>query len=48
MEVFTGPLYGIDAEGSELILAKGEFYPENQKGSLPTFAYLVNGITVLP
>lgn len=48
VEVFTGPLYGIDAEGNELILAKGEFYPENQEGSLPTFTYLVDGITVLP
>lgn len=45
--VFAGPLYGVDADGNELNLAEGETYEENQEGSAPSFAYLVEGITLL-
>ena len=47
VQVFAGPLHGKDAEGNELNLAEGEYYTENEKGSSPTFAYVVDGITVL-
>lgn len=47
MQVFSGPLYGVDADGNELNLAEGEFYEENKDSSSPSFAYVVDGITVL-
>ena len=47
VQVFAGPLYGKDADGNELKLAEGEFYTENEKSSAPSFAYIVDGITVL-
>lgn len=47
VQVFAGPLYGKDADGKELNLAEGEFYTENEKSSAPSFAYIVDGITVL-
>lgn len=48
VEVFTGPLYGVDADGNELNLAEGEFYEENEDSSAPSFAFVVDGVTVLP
>ena len=47
VQVFSGPLYGVDADGNELNLAEGEFYEENKDSSSPSFAYVVDGITVL-
>lgn len=47
VQVFAGPLHGKDADGKELNLAEGEFYPENEKSSAPSFAFIVDGITVL-
>ena len=47
IQVFAGPLYGVNADGEELNLAEGEFYPENETSSAPSFAYIVDGITVL-
>ena len=47
VQVFAGPLHGTDADGNELNLAEGEYYTENEKGSSPTFTYIVDGITVL-
>lgn len=47
VQVFAGPLHGKDADGNELNLAEGEYYKENEKGSSPTFTYIVDGITVL-
>ncbi len=46
--VFAGPLYGIDADGNQLTLAEGSYYEENKDRSAPSFAYLVEGITLLP
>lgn len=47
VEVFAGPLHGINADGDELNLAQGESYTENEKASAPSFDYIVDGITVL-
>ena len=47
VQVFAGPLHGVDADGEELNLAEGEFYEENKDSSAPSFAYVVDGITVL-
>ena len=47
VQVFAGPLHGVDADGNELNLAEGEFYIENETSSSPTFAFIVDGITVL-
>ena len=47
VQVFAGPLHGTDAGGNELNLAEGEYYTENENGSSPTFAFVVDGITVL-
>lgn len=47
VQVFAGPLHGVDADGNELNLAEGEFYEENKDSSAPSFAYVVDGITVL-
>ena len=47
VQVFAGPLHGKDADGNELNLAEGEYYKENEKGSSPTFTYIVDGVTVL-
>ena len=47
VQVFAGPLHGVDAVGNELNLAEGEAYIENENSSAPSFAYIVDGITVL-
>lgn len=47
VQVFAGPLHGVNADGDELNLAKGESYTENEKGSAPSFDYIIDGITVL-
>jgi basic membrane protein A len=47
VQVFAGPLHGVDADGNELNLAEGEFYTENETSSSPSFAYIIDGITVL-
>lgn len=47
VQVFAGPLHGVDADGQELTLAEGEFYTENETSSAPSFAYIIDGITVL-
>ena len=47
VQVFAGPLHGVDGEGKELNLAEGEAYTENETSSAPAFAYLIDGITVL-
>ena len=48
VQVFAGPLHGVDADGNELNLAEGEFYTENGESSAPSFVYITDGITVLP
>ncbi len=47
VQVFAGPLYGVDADGNELNIPEGECYAENSDSSAPSFAYIVDGITVL-
>lgn len=47
VQVFAGPLHGVNADGQELNLAEGEFYAENENSSAPSFAYIIDGITVL-
>lgn len=47
VQVFAGPLTGKDADGNPLQLAEGESYIENEKASSPSFAFIVDGITVL-
>ena len=47
IQVFAGPLHGVDADGNELNLAEGEAYIENETSSAPSFAYIIDGITVL-
>ena len=47
VSVFAGPLYGVDADGNELNLAEGSSYEENKDRSSPSFAYLIEGITIL-
>ena len=47
IQVFDGPLHGVDADGNELDLAEGEAYLENENSSAPAFTYIVDGITVL-
>ena len=47
VQVFAGPLHGVDADGNELDLAEGEAYIENETSSAPSFAFIVDGITVL-
>ncbi len=47
IQVFTGPLHGVDADGNELTLARGESYIENENGSAPSFSFIIDGITVL-
>ena len=47
LQVFAGPLHGVDADGNELNLAEGEAYIENETSSAPSFAYIIDGITVL-
>ena len=48
LPVFSGPLHGVDADGNELNLAEGEAYMENETASAPSFAFIVDGVTVLP
>lgn len=47
VQVFAGPLHGVNANGDELNLAEGEFYTENESSSAPAFDYIIDGITVL-
>lgn len=47
VDVFAGPLHGVDADGNELNIPEGEAYYENSDSSAPSFAYIVDGITVL-
>ena len=47
LQVFAGPLHGVDADGNELNLAEGEAFIENETSSAPSFAYIIDGITVL-
>ena len=47
LQVFAGPLHGVDADGHELNLAEGEAYAENETVSAPSFPYIVDGISVL-
>ena len=51
LQVFAGPLTGVNADGETLALAEGEHYAEsdvaNGGGSAPTFDYVVEGITVV-
>lgn len=47
LQVFAGPLHGVDADGNELDLGEGEHYTENETSSAPSFAYIIDGITVL-
>ena len=47
VQVFAGPLHGVDADGNELNLAEGEAFIENENSSSPSFAYIIDGITVL-
>lgn len=47
VSIFAGPLYGVDADGNQLTLAEGSYYEENKDRSAPSFAYLVEGITLL-
>ena len=48
VSIYAGPLHGADADGNELTLAAGESYEEHTVSSAPSFAFLVDGITVLP
>lgn len=43
--VFSGPLHGVAADGTEINLAEGEEFVEPQ--SAPTWAYIVDGIEVI-
>ena len=51
LHVFGGPLKGATAEGETLDLAEGEFVAEsdvaNGKTSAPSFAFIVDGVTVV-
>ena len=47
LQVFAGPLHGVDADGRELNLAKGEAYAESETSSAPSFAFIVDGVMVL-
>lgn len=51
LQVFAGPLTGVNADGETLSLAEGEHYAEsdtaNGGGSAPTFDYIVEGINVV-
>lgn len=51
LQVFAGPLTGVNADGETLTLAEGEHYAEsdtaNGGASAPTFDYIVEGITVV-
>lgn len=47
LQVFAGPLHGVNGEGEVLSLGKGSYYTENQDSSAPTFRYIVDGITIL-
>lgn len=47
LQVFAGPLHGVNGEGEVLSLGEGAFYTENQTSSAPTFRYIVDGITIL-
>ena len=51
LQVFAGPLTGVNAGGETLDLAEGEHYAEsdvaNGGSSAPTFDYVVEGITVV-
>ena len=47
VQVFAGPLHGVDAEGNELDLKEGEAFIENENSSAPSFAYIIDDLTVL-
>ena len=47
LQVFAGPLHGVAGDGEVLSLGDGDYYTENQDSSIPTFHYIVDGITVL-
>ena len=47
LQVFAGPLHGVASDGEVLSLGDGDYYTENQDSSIPTFRYIVDGITVL-
>ena len=47
LQVFAGPLHGVDGKGKELTLAEGEVYEEEAGASSSTFSFVVDGITVL-
>ncbi len=46
INVFAGPMKGVNGEGETIDLAEGEFYPENEKSSCPSFDYVIDGITI--
>ena len=51
LQVFAGPLHGVNSAGDELNLAEGETFVESDvasgKTSAPYFDYIVDGITVV-
>ena len=51
LQVFAGPLHGVNSAGDELNLAEGESFVESDvasgKTSAPYFDYIVDGITVV-
>ena len=45
--IADGTKEAIEKAAAGLNLAEGEYYKENEKGSSPTFTYIVDGVTVL-
>lgn len=47
LKVFAGPLTGKSPEGKEIAVKEGEHFPEQEKSSAPSWAYIVDGCTVV-
>ncbi len=46
LKVFAGPLKGVSPEGEELEVAEGDFYPEQEEASAPSWCYIIDGCNV--
>ena len=47
LHVFAGPLKGVSPDGEEYEVKEGEYYPEQEKVSAPSWQYIVEGCNVI-
>ncbi|MFV0527283.1 MAG: BMP family ABC transporter substrate-binding protein [Lachnospiraceae bacterium] len=47
LQVFAGPLEGVSPDGETIEVAEGDYYPEQEESSAPSWAYVIEGCTVV-